>query len=239
MCSWERGISDFSLDLAEMSTRLWHGSDHFLRGPLNNPLGPQQEPVYTENICCCRSCFIVLNVGQAGGSDFPPSVFFFGFFLSKSQPACLILTDERVQWLQHLCLPNANTLSRLQKHTQWAQTPQPLGWRSSAQRQPLACLTAGPPPQPSPSQCVDFCTHFIWEPAKESSGPRAAMTHPEAWERPLFPENLPHRRGAGVLRSSICYLVEIFSCWRFWYLGCLRLPALYIFIGFVIFSRFD
>lgn len=168
-----------------------------------------------------------------------PMFFFFGFFLSKSQPACLILTDERVQWLQHLCLPNANTLSRLQKHTQWAQTPQPLGWRSSAQRQPLACLTAGPPPQPSPSQCVDFCTHFIWEPAKESSGPRAAMTHPEAWERPLFPENLPHRRGAGVLRSSICYLVEIFSCWRFWYLGCLRLPALYIFIGFVIFSRFD
>lgn len=35
---------DFSLDLAEMSTCLWHGSDHFLHGPLNNPLGPQQEP---------------------------------------------------------------------------------------------------------------------------------------------------------------------------------------------------
>lgn len=59
--------------------------------------------------------------------------------------------------------PNANTLSLLYKHAQWVQTLQPLGRRTSAQLQPPACLATGPPPQPSPSKCVDFSTHFIWK----------------------------------------------------------------------------
>lgn len=37
MCISERLISDFSLDLAEMTSCLWRGSDHFLRGPKQSP----------------------------------------------------------------------------------------------------------------------------------------------------------------------------------------------------------
>lgn len=85
------------------------------------------------------------------------------FTEQKSASVSLILTDERGQWWQHQCLPNANTLSLLYKHAQWVQTLQPLGRRTSAQLQPPACLATGPPPQPSPSKCVDFSTHFIWK----------------------------------------------------------------------------
>lgn len=159
--------------------------------------GPQREPV---NICSCSSCLIVLNVGQGGGSAW------------RSARVCLILGDEGVQWLQHPCLPpsplHRSALSELKPRNRPASGPLP-----SDNRWPVS---AGPPPQPSPSKCVDF---YIWEPGKESSGPRQPSGHPEASERQpegwlLFPQNLPHRRGAAAVSSRICCLMERFSCYR-------------------------
>lgn len=126
-----------------------------------------------------------------------------GQYFTERKPASvsLILTDERGQWWQHQCLPNANTLSLLYKHAQWVQTLQPLGRRTSAQLQPPACLASGPPPQPSASKCVDFSTHFIW---KE----KRAVGQGQPW-----PVQRPRRGSLKAVSCSLTtYLTEEVPC---------------------------
>lgn len=114
-------------------------------------------------------------------------------------------------------------------------TPSPLHASTHSQLKPCNCLAGGtlpsdnqwpvsrqdPQPQPSPSKCVDFYTHFIWESGKESSGPSAAMARPEASGRqpegwPLFPRKCPSQKTQqryGIQRKMLTFLVSDVPCY--------------------------
>lgn len=241
MCISERLISDFSLDLAEMTTCLWRGSDHFLRGPFNNPPGPQQEPSSsTLHYLFLQVLFSSFKCRARWWVRVPSQCFFW-------VKACQRVSYPN-RWKSAVIAtsvpPKCHPLPSIEAHS--VNSNPASTWRADL----CPATTTGLSHCRTPTTALSFQMRWLLyslhlgNQEKRAVGQGAAKTHPEASERQPEAGICPLK--TYLTEEELWLFAQVFATSRkyifllkIWYLGCLRLPALYIFIGFVIFFWFD